>query len=253
MKRLIFIALLVLAGFYVQGQVRFGLKGGMNVSGFEMSSKNGVVVDFSTRFAFHAGGFADIPIGGFFSIQPELLFSSKGASCSLSETFTFPATIGYADFTQNMKQTFTPCYIELPLYLKAGFDAGTGTFIVGVGPYIAHGVGGKCKAEIKTTTLHTDEVTAVGRGKMAVFKKENLKLKGTTINFPYTYDTEVEFEKAYFKRFDFGFAGFAGYELNLGFFVIVGFQKGLFNIDNFDVEGDKMKNKTFTLSVGYKF
>ena len=254
MKKIFFFTLLVFVCFQMQGQVRFGLKGGMNVSSFDMSSKQGVVIDFSNRFAFHAGGFAEIPVSSFLSVQPELLFSSKGARCKISETYTFPASIGYSDFTQIMKETYFPCYIELPVYLKADFEAGPGKFIVGVGPYIAYGVGGKMKVEMKTTPPERPEVTtAVGKGEIAVFKKDNLKLKGTSIYPPYDFETETEIDKAQLKRFDFGFAGFAGYELNLGFFVTVGFQKGLYNIDNFDEEGDKLKNKTFSLSVGYKF
>ena len=78
-------------------------------------------------------------------------------------------------------------------------------------------------------------------------------MKVTTIDAPYSYDTEVDFDKALLKRFDYGLSGFVGYELNLGIFISAGFQKGLYNIDNYDEEGDKLKNKTITLSVGYKF
>ena len=249
MKRLIFLTLLVSAGIQMQGQVRFGIKGGMNVSGFDMSSMQGVVIDFSNRFAFHAGGFAEIPVGDFFSIQPELLFSSKGARCKISEIYKFPAVTGY-DEIQIMKKTYAPCYIELPVYMKAGFKVGSGKFIAGAGPYIAYGVGGKMKAEMKLTKPYLPDVTyEIGKKKIDVFEKNKLKIKDPTNP---SYEYVILFDKAPLKRFDFGLAGFAGYELNWGFFVTVGFQKGLCNIDNFDDEGDKLKNKTFSLSVGYK-
>ena len=258
MKRVAFATLLIFINIQMQGQVRFGIKGGMNMSNFDMSSKQGIVVDFSNRFAFHAGGFAEIPIGGFFSVQPELLFSSKGAHCEISETFSFPPTTGKGNLTQITKQTYAPGIIELPVYLKAGFEAGPGKFIVGVGPYVAYGVGGKMKAKMKMTIPNfppgePDKTIAVGKGKMDVFKTDKLKMRFTNIDALYSYDTEVEFDKALLKRFDYGLSGFVGYELNLGIFISAGFQKGLYNIDNYDEEGDKLKNKTITLSVGYKF
>ena len=72
MKSTTFAALLFFVVVQIQGQVRFGVRGGMNMSDFDMSFKRGVVIDFSNRFAFHAGGFAEIPISGFFSVQPEI-------------------------------------------------------------------------------------------------------------------------------------------------------------------------------------
>ena len=132
MKRLILLILLVFAGFQTQGQVRFGIKGGMNMSSFDMSSKSSVVIDFSNRFAFHVGGLVEILVDGFFSVQPELLFSSKGVYCNTSAIW-LPPTVGRG-VKYIMKTTYAPCYIELPVCLKAGIKAGPGKFIVGVGP-----------------------------------------------------------------------------------------------------------------------
>ena len=80
-----------------------------------------------------------------------------------------------------------------------------------------------------------------------------MKYKKSFGSPPYFFDTDYEYEKAVLKRFDFGFSGFIGYEFNSGFFVTAGFQRGLYNIDNYDEDGDKMKNKTISLSLGYKF
>ena len=58
------------------------------MSSFDVSIKRDAVIDLSNHFTFHVGGFAEISINGIFFIQPELLFSSKGACCKLSETYT---------------------------------------------------------------------------------------------------------------------------------------------------------------------
>ena len=149
--------------------------------------------------------------------------------------------------------------------MRAGFEAGPGKFIVGAGPYIAYGVCGNLKVETKITSpvydinnpgKITEKTHVVGKGKADVFKTDILKLKVRTINNAYGYypDTvELPLDKNHLKRFDVGFAGFAGYELKIGVFFTVGFHKGLYNIDNFDEEGDKIKNRTISLSVGYKF
>ena len=252
MKKLIVFASLIFVGFQAQGQVRFGLKGGMNMSSVDVSTKEEMSfdIDISYRFAFHVGGFVEIPVSGLFSVQPELLFSSKGMRFKTPEIY-FPSITGFGSVPET-KEIYTPCYIELPVYLKAGFKVGAGKFIVGVGPYIVYGVCGKYKTEMKWTR-NPDETIATGKGEMAVFKRDYLKLKVTSDYPPFGAEDEIVFDKAHLKRFDFGFTGFAGYELNCGFFVTAGFQKGLYNIDNFDEKGDKMKNKTILLSVGYKF
>ena len=116
MKSAIVVALLISINVQIQGQIRFGLKGGMNMSKFDMTATEGVVIDFSSRFAFHAGGVVEIPLNGFFSLQPEMLFSSKGARCRITETYILPIVTGYREITHMMKLTYAPGYIELPIY-----------------------------------------------------------------------------------------------------------------------------------------
>ncbi|WP_144283722.1 porin family protein [Chryseobacterium echinoideorum] len=55
--------------------VRFGIKGGMNVSSL---SKDGSLEDQGSKIGFNAGVFANIPVAESFSIQPELLYSQYG-------------------------------------------------------------------------------------------------------------------------------------------------------------------------------
>ncbi|MXS70791.1 outer membrane beta-barrel protein [Flavobacteriaceae bacterium W22] len=59
----------------MSSDVRFGIKGGMNVSSL---SKDGALEDQGSKIGFNAGVFANIPIAESFSIQPEVLYSQYG-------------------------------------------------------------------------------------------------------------------------------------------------------------------------------
>jgi hypothetical protein len=75
MKKIILTAAAVFAfGFANAQDVKFGVKGGLNVANF-----SGDIEDSSALTGFHVGGFAEIKISEKFAIQPELLFSAQGA------------------------------------------------------------------------------------------------------------------------------------------------------------------------------
>lgn len=59
----------------MSSDVRFGIKGGMNVSSL---SKDGALEDQGSKIGFNAGVFAHIPVAESFSIQPEVLYSQYG-------------------------------------------------------------------------------------------------------------------------------------------------------------------------------
>lgn len=63
-------------GIQAQNRISFGAKAGLNVSNIYDSEGNTYSADAKTGFA--AGGFVHIPLGGFFGIQPEVMFSQKG-------------------------------------------------------------------------------------------------------------------------------------------------------------------------------
>ena len=57
-------------------KVRTGIKGGLNVSNLSI----GNVSDENIRPGFHVGVFTQLPVSKFFVIQPEVLYSTKGAT-----------------------------------------------------------------------------------------------------------------------------------------------------------------------------
>ena len=109
------LAALTTAGFFAtnhdaqaQGRVRTGIKGGLSASTLQFNS-----IDFSDRkerIGFHAGVFTQIPVGSAFAIQPELLYTNKGASTN------------YRTLGVNSRASYNLNYVDLPVLatLKLG-------------------------------------------------------------------------------------------------------------------------------------
>lgn len=77
MKRIFLVAIAVMAfGFTNAQQTRFGIKGGLNITSYS----GGDYWDSNSLVGFQVGGFAEIKIIERLAIQPEILFSTQGAS-----------------------------------------------------------------------------------------------------------------------------------------------------------------------------
>ena len=72
----------------------FGLKIGANYS--NVYDTKGDAFQASPKFGLATGGFVSIPIGRYFGIQPELLFSQKGFKAT-SNTYDLTRTTSYLD------------------------------------------------------------------------------------------------------------------------------------------------------------
>jgi len=102
-------------------RVRAGIKGGFNASTLYYDNANSN--DRKERYGFHVGVFAQIPAGEFFAIQPELLYTTKGAS----------ANYNVLSFTG--RNSFRLNYAELPVL--ATFKLGNAVELQ-AGPYAAY-------------------------------------------------------------------------------------------------------------------
>ncbi|UOR06785.1 PorT family protein [Hymenobacter aerilatus] len=118
MKKLLLFGIILSAGsLSAQAQTtRFGLKAGANYSNVYL---NGITRP-ERLWGFAAGGFAQIPLtqDGFFSVQPELIYSAKGSKTSLS-------------FGGEYRQRLH--YIELPVLAKINASG----FIAELGPQVS--------------------------------------------------------------------------------------------------------------------
>jgi hypothetical protein len=94
MKKLfsIFIFLFTITSVYAQKPIQFGVKGGLNLSGYLANDELNLYQDNTTAKAgLNAGFYSIIPITDRFAIQPEILYSQQGVN--------FVEPEAYVDYT----------------------------------------------------------------------------------------------------------------------------------------------------------
>lgn len=115
MKKIILSIVLCTAfGFSNAQSIRFGVKGGLNVSNF-----TGYQEDVKSLTGFHIGGFTELKVGKKFAIQPEFLFSTQGTTVE--------------GFDGNSNSSIKLNYINIPVLAKYYI---TDAFTVEAGPQI---------------------------------------------------------------------------------------------------------------------
>lgn len=199
----------------------FGIIGGVNFQNLNGKDADGDKLENDMLIGFHGGINIQIPIVPEFYFQPGLLFSTKGAN---NETTILGTTY---TTTTNLS------YIEMPLNFVYKGALGNGFVMIGFGPYVGYGIGGKVKIEGGAVTVENDIV------------------------FQSVVETDDDLLVPYYKAFDAGANLFAGYETAGGIFAQLNTQFGLLNINPEDkrITDDKtaVKNTGFGLSLGYRF
>lgn len=223
-KIILFFAVLMFSTTLVSAQssgMQFGILGGVNFQNLNGKDYSGDKLENDMIIGFHAGVNVLIPIAPEFYFQPGLLFSTKGAT---NENVVLGTTI---TTTTNLS------YIELPINLVYRGELGNGFVLVGFGPYVGYGIGGKVSVEGGSVTLEND------------------------VEFKSVVETDDELLTPYFKAFDAGANVFAGYEMAGGLFMQLNAQLGLLNINPEDKritdDESSVKNTGFGLSLGYRF
>jgi hypothetical protein len=114
-------------------EVKFGVKGGMNLSHLTIDGAN----DKNIIPGYHFGGFVGIPLAGSFSVQPELLYSTKGTKW-VEERSTFTSDV-------RLKLN----YLELPINLVYNLARDVDFQF---GPYVGFLMGANSDAKITSGT-----------------------------------------------------------------------------------------------------
>lgn len=214
----------------ISAQVQWGIKAGGNLSAMLLKDESGYT-KVQLRPGFHLGGTADLALSDRFSLQPSLLLTSKGL------------TIGKAGGAREQygvdKIKFTSYYIELPVNFIFKPQVGKGKMLLGAGPYIAYGLGGRWKAEANGMSV---------KGKLKFlndFSSTDSSWGGNSRTLPYT------------KPFDFGADILIGYEFSKNLYIHLNGQLGLLDVDmSYDGVSDErssMKTVQGGLSIGYRF
>lgn len=209
---------LVFAQGTENSKISFAVLGGINLQNLNGKDMSGDKLKNDMLIGYHAGVNVQIPIVPQFFFQPGLLFSTKGAKNTGSI----------------ITNTYKLSYVELPLNFVYKAQVGNGYFMLGFGPYMAYGIGGKSIYESGSITLETD------------------------VEFKKIVESGDPLTTTYVKPFDAGANLFFGYELPAGIFLQLNTQLGLINInptDNRFSGSDKstLKNTGYGLSLGYRF
>jgi hypothetical protein len=223
-KNVFLIAILVMFGFSAMAQqtegISFGLRGGVNFQNINGKDASGDKLELDMISGFNGGVVVEIPVAPEFFFQSGLLYTTKGTKAP--ENFLGPTMTGEYNLS----------YIELPLNLLYKPLLGQGHLLLGFGPYVAYGIGGKAKF---TSALGTDE---------------------WDIEWADEYSSALHYGQ-YFKRLDYGANLFFGYELANGLSAQLNTQFGLakINADNTTYPDDdtSFKNTGFGISLGYMF
>jgi hypothetical protein len=194
----------------------FAILGGLNFQNMNGKDGDGDRLENDLLLGYHVGGNVQIPVAPEFYFQPGLLLTTKGAKNSFG----------------SIENKFRLTYLEMPLNFVYKAQVGDGYVMLGFGPYIGYGIGGK-----------------------AIFEEGSVKVE-TDVRFDKEVDSSDPLAAAYFKPFDAGGNIFFGYELPQGIFVQLNTQLGMVKInpEYYGISNDKtsIKNTGFGISVGYR-
>jgi hypothetical protein len=199
-------------------KITFGIRAGVNFQNLNGKDAQGDKLKNNIIVGYHAGVNVEIPVAPDFFLQPGLLFTVKGTKTEQN------------GITGKLKVN----YIELPVNFIYKPVLGNGRLLLGLGPYVAYGIGGKVKLSGSGTDVDQD------------IKFENKLTESQLLDDQY-----------YLKRFDAGANLLAGYELSSGISFQLNAQLGLLKInpgyDGNSSDKSTVKNTGFGLSVGYRF
>ncbi len=108
MKKFVLLVLLSVLSFHNKAQeIYYGPKIGINISSLSFSGNDAAVLKQNSgmKLSTHLGGFVEFVINDFFAVQPELLYSVKGARFK-------------TDTDADYKSAFVLEYISLPIMVK---------------------------------------------------------------------------------------------------------------------------------------
>ncbi|MFC1771547.1 porin family protein [Candidatus Margulisiibacteriota bacterium] len=133
---LLSLLVLIINPLVIQAVEDFGIKGGVNFSGWQVS---GALLENQQKLGFNIGVHADLKLNDSFSIQPEILFISKGYYTN--GTIMDPET----RMIYTIEETGMLDYLEIPVLLN--FHLSENVKIM-AGPYFAYNLGAKVEYKV---------------------------------------------------------------------------------------------------------
>jgi hypothetical protein len=212
----------------VRAQTEVSIKVGANYSNIILKGRTENRNATQFKPGFQIGLSVDVPVGGEFYIQPELRYSRKGYEQENS---------WFAGSGNNFRVTAN--YFELPVSFLYKPSIGKGNLLLGAGPYLGYGTGGKWKSDepvVIGDVVHHDHGDIIFDNDASNGGGDNSYLYG--------------------KSLDYGANFLVGYEFFNKISVQFNFQLGLANLQPEYSDGtkrdDTLKNMGFGISLGYK-
>lgn len=139
MKKIIILLSVLIVAIHVDAQVKLGFKAGLNLGDMAFT-KNTSLNDVATnRTGWHLGLAAKINLPLHLTLQPELLFSTKGVNnVSVEDPSGTPT---------NVTEDFVFNYLEIPVNLQWGISLGKIRPFVMVSPYLSYLIDSRAKID----------------------------------------------------------------------------------------------------------
>jgi len=134
------------SSIFAGGLTGYGLKGGLNFANLHGDDVEDLGLgDLDSKMGLCLGGFVTYSISDMFAIQPEVLFTMKGAKKEVEVQ------------GETLKVTGSLNYLEIPVLAKLSIP-GQGSFVPNlfIGPYLAIKLSGKWKVEYAGASAETD-------------------------------------------------------------------------------------------------
>jgi hypothetical protein len=218
-KKILFFAITLCSGLYSFSQqpsmtvntrkTTFGVRAGMNFQNINGKDGAGNKLQHDLTTGFNAGINAEMPLGGGMYLQPGILFTQKGAKLEQS--------------SDKVKLN----YIDIPVNLVYKPILGKGNMVLGFGPYVGFGLGGK------------------------------REYANTESDVTFSNETVSSLDYSRFKKVDAGANFLAGYEFSNKLSLQLNTQLGLLDInpESIGSTSDKVnwRNTGWGISIGYRF
>lgn len=205
-------------------------------AGFSMTT---LASDFDSEMGagFKVGVNCDIPVSEYISIMPELIFAYKTAGINKLDALS----LGLPEINEDKIVVDTKdklFYMDIPVYVKGSLYYGIGRPFVAIGPMLSVGLYGEKEIVDSQILLFQGDPNPM---------------------FPFSAQ-----EKPLYNNVDFSVNFKVGYDFDCGLSADFGFQLGMVNLLKFSdeeealmkafgLEAPSLKNRTFSLSLGYNF
>lgn len=207
--------------------ITLGFTVGPMLSTYSLDGMNGSTPGFGPGFQFGVNcdlPFGQTPVGQYFSIQPELLFSFRHTPIDLNEFVPdgkFDLEGEPTGEYQKHEVTDDLFYVSLPINVKASARFKKGRVFASLAPMFSLGLFGNQSSDADGNTL--------------LFQS----------------DPDAQQEDPLYNNFDISLYSRLGYDCDGGLSVSLGFQLGALNML---AEGDgALKARCFSVNVGYNF